>query len=150
MTVRISPVVFGDQIRSEEVLVKRERLTQTAMLLVGLFNLALVRFLYRDLWHSQWLLEGKNEIEPMFLSVFITIGVFLLLAVRTPSQHRSMIAFIGWWNIAHSTVMTVETVQSYRHHIHRNYDDVILFYVIGIVLLVLLPTKSKPVAPATE
>ena len=128
---------------------KRERLTQVALLLVGLFNLALVRFLYRDLWHSQWLLEGKNEIEPMFLSVFITIGVFLLLAVRRPSQHRSMIAFIGWWNIAHSTVMMVETVQTYRHHIHRNYDDVILFYVIGIVLLVLLPKKSRTVAPVT-
>ena len=129
---------------------KRERLTQVALLIVGLFNLALVRFLYRDLWHSNWLLEGKNEIEPMFLSVFITIGLFLLIAVRRPSQHRSMIAFIAWWNIAHSTVMMVETVQSYRHHIHRNYDDVILFYVIGIVLLVLLPTKSKPVASATE
>ena len=78
------------------------------------------------------------------------IGLFLLLAIRRPSPHRSMIAFIGWWNIAHSTVMMVETVQSYRHHIHRNYDDVILFYVIGVVLLVLLPTKSKPGASAAE
>ena len=129
---------------------KRERLTRVALLLVGLFNLALVRFLYRDLWHSNWLLEGKNEIEPMFLSVFITIGLFLLIAVRRPSQHRSMIAVIAWWNIAQSTVMMVESVQSYRHHVHRNYDDVILFYVIGIVLLLLLPTKSKPVASVTE
>ena len=56
---------------------KKERLTQIALLLVGLFNLALVRFLYRDLWHSNWLLEGKNEIEPMFLSVFVMIGLFL-------------------------------------------------------------------------
>ena len=126
---------------------KKERLTQIALLLVGLFNLALVRFLYRDLWHSNWLLEGKNEIEPMFLSVFVMIGLFLLLAIRRPSPHRSMIAFIGWWNIAHSTVMMVETVQSYRHHIHRNYDDVILFYVIGVVLLVLLPTKTNQGRP---
>ena len=123
---------------------KKERLTQIALLLVGLFNLALVSlFLYPDLWHSNWLLEGKNEIEPMFLSVFVMIGLFLLLAIRRPSPHRSMIAFIGWWNIAHSTVMMVETVQSYRHHIHRNYDDVILFYFIGVVLLVLLPTKKQ-------
>ena len=73
----------------------RERLTQVALVIVGLFNLALVRFLYRDLWHSAWLLQGKNEIEPMFLSVFITIGLFLLMAVKRPTQHRSMIAFIG-------------------------------------------------------
>ena len=130
-----------------KVNVKKERLTQVALVIVGLFNLALVRFLSRDLWHANWLLEGKNEIEPMFLSVFITIGLFLLLAVKRPAQHRSMIAFIGWWNIAHSTVMVIETLEARRHNIHRNFDDVILFYVIGVVLLVLLPPKTKATVP---
>jgi hypothetical protein len=51
--------------------VKRERLTQIVLVIVGLFNLALIYFLYRDLWRSTWLLERKNEIEPMFLSFFI-------------------------------------------------------------------------------
>ncbi len=120
-------------------------MTQAALVIVGLFNLALIRFLYRDLWHSAWLLQGKNEIEPMFLSVFITIGLFLLLAVKRPSEHRSMIALIGWWNIAHSSVMVVETVESWKHNIHRNFADVILFFVIGVLLLALLPPKSKPV-----
>jgi peptidoglycan/LPS O-acetylase OafA/YrhL len=124
---------------------RRERLTQAALVIVGLFNLALIRFLYKDLWHSAWLLQGKNEIEPMFLSVFITIGLFLLLAVKRPSQHRSMIAFIGWWNIAHSSVMVVETVESWKHHFHRNFDDVILFFVIGVILLALLPPRSAQV-----
>ena len=124
---------------------RRERLTQAALVIVGLFNLALIRFLYRDLWHSAWLLHGTNEIEPMFLSVFVTVGLFLLLAVKRPSQHRSMIAFIGWWNIAHSSVMLVETVESWKHHVHRNFDDVILFFMIGVILLALLPPKSKPV-----
>ena len=123
---------------------KRERLTQVALTLVGLFNLALIRFLFRDLWHSNWILKGTHEIEPMFLSVFITVGVFLLLAVRRPSEHRSMIAFIGWWNIAHSTVMIIETVEAWKHGIRRNFDDVIVFLVIGIVLLTLLPAKRSP------
>ncbi len=124
---------------------RRERLAQAALVIVGLFNLALIRFLYKDLWHSAWLLQGKNEIEPMFLSVFITVGLFLLLAVKRPSQHRSMIAFIGWWNIAHSSVMMVETVESWKHHIHRNFDDVIIFFVIGVILLALLPPTSAQV-----
>ena len=119
------------------------------LVIVGVFNLALVRFLYRDLWHSNWLLEGKNEIEPMFLSVFITIGFFLLLAVKRPSQHRSMIALIGWWNIAHSTVMVIETVEAWRHNVHRRFDDVILFFVIGVILLALLPPEGKAVLPET-
>jgi len=28
------------------------------------------------LLHSSWLLEGKNEIHPMFLSFFIPVGSF--------------------------------------------------------------------------
>ena len=55
---------------------KRERLTQIVRVIVGLFNLALIYFLYTDLWHSSWLLERKNEIEPIFLSFFIPVGVF--------------------------------------------------------------------------
>jgi len=137
--------VLADSLNEADL--KRERLTQIALVIVGLFNLSLIRFLCGDLWHSNWLLEGKNEIEPMFLSVFITVGLFLLLAVRKPSEHRSMIAFIGWWNIAHSMVMTVETAQAWKHGIHRHYDDVILFFVIGVVLLALLPAKREAVAP---
>src|SRR5262249_25203659 len=60
--------------------------------IVGLFNLALIYFLYMDLRHSNWLLERKNKVEPMFLSFFIPVGVFLLTAARRPSEHRWMIA----------------------------------------------------------
>jgi hypothetical protein len=50
--------------------VKRERLTQIVLVIVGLINVALIYFLYIDLRHSAWLLEQKNECEPMFLSFF--------------------------------------------------------------------------------
>ncbi len=42
---------------------------------------------------SKWLLELKNETEPMFLSFYVALGPFLLLAARKPSSHRSLIAF---------------------------------------------------------
>ena len=87
---------------------KRERLTQIVLVIVGLFNLALIYFLYTDLRHSSWLLERKNEIEPMFLSFFIPVGVFLLMAARRPSEHRSMIALAAWWNISHGVVMACD------------------------------------------
>jgi len=75
--------------------VKRERLTQIVLVIVGLFNLAFIYFLFTDLWHSSWLLEGKNEIEPMFLSLFVPVGAFLLMAARRPSEYRSMIALVA-------------------------------------------------------
>ena len=126
---------------------KRERLTQVVLVIVGLLNLALIYFLYVDLRHSSWLLDQKNEVEPMFLSFFVPVGVFLLVAARRPSEHRSMIALAAWWNISHATVMAIQTVEAWDHGIHRNFVDVILFLVIGVVLLLLLPAKREAVAP---
>jgi CDP-diglyceride synthetase len=127
--------------------VKRERLTQVVLVIVGLFNLALIYFLYMDLWHSRWLLEKKNEIEPMFLSFFIPAGVFLLMAARRPSEHRSMIALVAWWNIFHGVVMAIQTVEAWIYGVHRNFTDVIVVLLIGVVLLAVLPARRKGVAP---
>ena len=91
---------------------KRERLTQIVLVIVGLLNLAIIYFLYTDLRHSSWLLDRKNEIEPMFLSFFIPVGVFLLIAARKPSEHRSMIALAAWWHISHGMVMAIRTVEA--------------------------------------
>jgi peptidoglycan/LPS O-acetylase OafA/YrhL len=127
---------------------KRERLTQIVLVIVGLLNLALIYFLFLDLWHSSWLLVQKNETEPIFLSFFIPAGVFLLVAARRPSEHRSMIALVAWWNISHATVMAIQTVEAWMHSVHRNIADVIIFLVIGCILLALLPAKRETVAPA--
>jgi hypothetical protein len=84
--------------------VKRERLTRIVLVIVGPLNLAMIYPLYMDLRNSSWLLEQKNEVEPMFLSFFIPVGVSLLVAARRPSEHRSMIAPAAWWYISHGVV----------------------------------------------
>jgi hypothetical protein len=127
--------------------VKRERLTRIVLVIVGLLNLAIIYPLYMDLRHSSWLLEQKNETGPMFLSFFIPVGVFLLVAARRPSEHRSMIALAAWWHISHGSVMAIQTVEAWIHGVHRNFTDVIVVLVIGGVLLALLPAKRKVVEP---
>jgi hypothetical protein len=127
--------------------VKRERLTQIVLVIVGLFNLSIIYFLYTDLRHSSWLLERKNECGPMFLSFFIPVGVFLLMAARRPSEHRSMIALAAWWNISHGAVMAIQTAEAWIHGVHRNFADVIINILIGVALLALLPAKRGVVAP---
>ena len=124
----------------------KERLTQIVLVIVGLVNLALIYFLFVDLWHSNWLLKQKNECDPMFLSVFVPVGVFLLIAARRPTEYRSMIALVAWWNISHSTVMAIQTVEAWMHGIHREFADVIIFLAIGVVLLALLPAKREAIA----
>jgi hypothetical protein len=141
------PLPCSQQIRSNEVNMKRERLTQIVLVVVGLLNLAMIYFLYTDLRHSSWLLVQKNELDPMFLSFFIPVGVFLLIAARRPSKHCSMIALAAWWHTSHGGVMAIQTVEAWIHGVHRNFADVILFLVIGVVLLALLPAKREAVTP---
>jgi len=130
--------------------VKRERMLQVAVGLLGLFYLWPIYPLYTDLAHSKWLLEIKNETEPMFLSWFIALGPFLLLAARKPSLHRSLIIFAACQCLAHAAVMTIQTAEAWKHGVHRDFTDVVLFGVIGgIVLALSLPRPAQHADAAT-
>ena len=128
---------------------KRERMLQVAVGLLGLFYVALIYPLYTDLAHSNWLLEMNNEFEPMFLSWFIALGPFLLLAARKPSMHRSLIAFTAWQCLAHASVMTIQTAQAYKHGVHRDFTDVVVTGLIGGILLALSPARQQQSATVT-
>ncbi len=120
------------------------RIRQTVVALVGLFYVGLLYPLCTDLWHSKWLLEmHDNECEPMFITFLVTLGLFLLLAVRKPSAYRLMIAFAAWHGLAHSATMLIQSVETSMHGVPRGYNDVILFGVIGIALLLSVPPKEK-------
>ena len=58
-----------------------------------------------------------------------------------------MILLVAWWNISHGGVMAIQTVEAWSHGIHRNFADVIVSLVFGVVLLALLPAKREVVAP---
>ena len=48
---------------------------------------------------------------PMFWTIYATLGVFLLLAARSPSAYRSLIAYAAWANVAHAAVMALMAMQ---------------------------------------
>src|ERR1051326_5960400 len=127
---------------------KRERMLQVAVGLLGVAYLGLIYALYADLAHSKWLLEMKNEIDPMFLSWFIALGPFLLLAARKPSAHRLLIAFAALQCWAHASVMAIQTLQARQHGVHRSFGDVVLFAVIGGIVLTLLSATRERRADA--
>jgi hypothetical protein len=41
------------------------------------------------------------------VGLYVALGIFLLIAVRNPSAHRSLIAFAAWSSFAHAVVMSV-------------------------------------------
>ena len=83
-----------------------------------------------------------DEALQMMLSVYITLGVFLLIAVRNPAAHRSLIAFAAWSSFAHAAVMGAQAYYDVAERMHFLIGD-IAFVIIGVALLVLSPAKAK-------
>ena len=65
----------------------RDRILKILLVVVGLLFVAGIYSLiqFKD-----------KEVLQMMLSLYVTLGVFRLLAARNPSQHRSLIAFTAW------------------------------------------------------
>jgi hypothetical protein len=87
---------------------------------------------------------------PMFLSLNTVLGVFLLLAVKHPAKHRSVIAYGAWSTLAHGITMTIMSAQAVAHGMHRkdSPQDIVMMGVIGLTLLALLPAKQASPAAA--
>lgn len=84
---------------------------------------------------------SREPAVPMIMSIYVTLGIFLLLAVRDPTANRSLIAFAGWANLAHAAVMTA---QEYRNVIERQeLVGVVVFAIVGVVLIALAPAKQS-------
>jgi hypothetical protein len=76
----------------------------------------------------------------MMLSLYVTLGIFLLIAARNPSAHRSLIAFTAWSSFAHAAVMGT---QAFRNVVARGeLLGVAALIVIGVTLIVLAPANQ--------
>jgi hypothetical protein len=75
----------------------------------------------------------------MQFSLYVTLGVFLLLAIRNPSANRSLIAFTAWSSFAHGALMGT---QAMRNMVARGeLIGVAVLIVIGAALIGLAPAK---------
>ena len=116
----------------------RERALKIVLVLVGLFFVAGIYPLMTTV-RSAW--QANNEdAAPMMLSLYVTLGVFVLVATRNPSANRSLIAFTAWSSFAHAAVMVVMAV-----HVTSAREGLLmvsaLLGVIGVALIVLAPAK---------
>ena len=116
---------------------KRERAAQVALVLVGLVYLSWFIPLLQSLGQSSWM-QGNQEAFPMFTTVNTVLGIFLLLAVRRPTEHRLLIAFGAWSSLAHASTMAIMTAEARAHGIPRSPLDVFVIGSAGVVLLAVL------------
>lgn len=110
----------------------RERATKAVLVLVALLFTATAYPLVA---------MGLNETLQMMLSIYVTLGIFLLFAARNPSGHRSLIAFAAWSSLAHAAVMAVQAIHDVGERMHL-LIGVTGFALIGSALIALAPKKT--------
>ena len=115
----------------------RERALKVVLVIVGLLFVATIYGL---------VIVRDEETLQMMLSIYITLGVFLLLAARNPSANRSLIAFTAWSSFAHAAVMTVQSLHDVGERTHLLIGS-LAFVVIGGALVALAPPKVNVVGP---
>jgi hypothetical protein len=109
--------------------------------------LALVGSLFLALAYPLIMFVRQDPSLSMMFSIYVTLGVFLLLAIRNPLASRSLIAFTAWSSFAHAAVMGA---QALRNMISRGeLVGVAILAVIGVALIALAPAKQGA-APASR
>ena len=111
----------------------RERALKVVLVVVGVIFCALV--------YPMTIFVRQEPALAMMLSLYVTLGIFLLLAARNPSANRSLIAFTAWSSFAHAAIMGT---QALRNMIARGeLIGVAVLVVIGAVLIALAPAKQS-------
>jgi hypothetical protein len=134
-------VVIHYQFRfGKKGIMNRERALKVVLVLVGLLFSAGIYPLVTAV-RSELQPNDENAL-PMMLSLYVTLGVFLLLAARNPSANRSVIAFAAWSSVAHASVMAVMSIQ-----LPNERGELLIattaFSIIGALLIVLTPGKQR-------
>jgi len=117
----------------------RNRALKVVLVVVGLIFCALIFPLI--------MFTRQEPALAMMLIVYVTLGIFLLLAARDPSANRSLIAFTAWSSFAHAALMGF---QAFGNLIARGeLIGVAVLIVIGVTLIVLAPGKTtSPISPS--
>jgi hypothetical protein len=115
----------------------RAQALKILLVVVGLLFSATAYPLTVSLWHAR-----RAAYEPMMLSLYVTLGIFLLLAARNPAAHQSLIAFTAWSSFAHAAVMTVQAVPDAGDRGHLLGGSAALV-IIGVALIALAPAKHS-------
>jgi len=115
-----------------------ERAMKVVLVVVGLLFVAAV--------YPLLMFVRQEPALAMMLSLYVTLGIFLLLAARNPSANRSLIAFTAWSSFAHAAVMGTQALRNMISH--GELIGVAVLVVIGVALIVLAPDKQLAVTRA--
>jgi len=102
--------------------------------------LAVVGLIFIALGYPMVVFIRREPALSMQFSLYVTLGIFLLLDIRDPSASRSVIAFAAWSSFAHAALMGT---QACRNMVARGeLIGVAALVIIGAALIALAPSKQ--------
>ena len=84
----------------------------------------------------------QSEYEQMIVIIYATLGVFLIMAAKNPSEHRSLLWFTVWSSITHGGVMLIQALVSDGHEHANLYGDIPALFAVAIILWYLMPSRA--------
>jgi hypothetical protein len=102
--------------------------------IVGLYSLII-------LWPSGWAWHMEQTYAlphylQMIVGVYVTLGIFLLIASRDPIKHLSLIWFTVWSSVVHAGIMGLQALANPEHRGHLWGDVPALFIVAALLAFV--------------
>lgn len=85
---------------------------------------------------------AQHEYEQMIMGVYVTLGVFLILAAKDPLSNQSLMWFTVWSSIVHGGIMLVHAIIDETDRINL-IGDVPALFLIAFVLWYFLRGLAK-------
>ncbi|HUN83136.1 MAG TPA: DUF6632 domain-containing protein [Terracidiphilus sp.] len=118
----------------------REVTLKIVLVLVGLLFVAMV--------YPMVLFMRDEPALSMMMSLYVTLGVFLLLAVPNPPDHRSLIAFTAWSSFAHAALMGSQALL--KMIARGELIGVAVLIAVGVALIALAPPRHRADQPTVQ
>ncbi|MEO9523790.1 MULTISPECIES: DUF6632 domain-containing protein [Marinobacter] len=120
----------------------RLRSLKVALVVVGIIFIAGIYPMMMWVWPSGWAWEPRQpEYEQMIMGMYVTLGIFLILAAKDPLASASLIWFTVWSSIVHGGIMFVQAIVDETEHANLA-GDVPALFLVAIALWYLMPKKA--------
>lgn len=85
---------------------------------------------------------AQPEYEQMIMGIYVTLGVFLIMAAKDPLANRSLIWFAVWSSVVHGVIMLVQAIVDDTERANL-VGDIPALLIIGALLAFLMPKSEE-------
>lgn len=115
---------------------------KAALYLFGLTFIVGVPAMMMWIWPEGWSwTPPQHEYEQMIMGIYMTLGVFLILAAKDPLANTSLIWFTIWSSLVHGGIMLVQAIVDESDRVNLM-GDVPALFLVAIVLWYLMPRRT--------